>query len=188
MAGHPLIDAHVAGLARRLPRAAVDELQDGLSETFDHHLATGLPADAAARAAVSEFGTVDEIVEAFVRQSPGRRAARGLLLTGPLVGACWATALITGRAWTWSLPSPARPVAAVTLLVVVALLLVAATSRRSYRRSRMGAAAGVGLMVVDAVAVTGVVLLGPAVTVPVLVALSASSVRIVLTARAVLTG
>jgi hypothetical protein len=37
----------------------------------------------------------------FTRQAPGRRAARLLLATGPLVGACWAAALTSGRAWTW---------------------------------------------------------------------------------------
>jgi len=55
-----------------------------------------------------EYDTVKSdpqvIIAAFTQLSPARGAARRLLATGPLAGACWGTALITGRAWTWPIP------------------------------------------------------------------------------------
>ena len=45
---------------------------------------------------------------AFTRLSPARHAARRLLAAGPVVGGCWAAALITGRAWTWPVPATVR--------------------------------------------------------------------------------
>ena len=42
MAGHQLIDDYLTSLARRLPDEVVDELADGLAETFQHHRDTGL--------------------------------------------------------------------------------------------------------------------------------------------------
>ncbi|MET7970527.1 hypothetical protein [Micromonospora sp. NPDC005305] len=52
IASHHLIDAHLAILARRLPADAVDELADGLTETWQHQLAAGLPPADAARTAL----------------------------------------------------------------------------------------------------------------------------------------
>ncbi len=101
MASHALIDAHLAALRRRLPSAAVDELADGLIETYDQRLRDGLDADSAAATAVTEFGSVDEVSEAFGRHSPGHRAAVSLLTTGPIVGGCWVASFIAWRAWTW---------------------------------------------------------------------------------------
>jgi hypothetical protein len=39
VASHPLIEAHLSTLRGRLPADAVDELADGLIETYHHHLA-----------------------------------------------------------------------------------------------------------------------------------------------------
>ena len=64
-------------------------------------------ADAAAEAAVVEFGAPDLIAREFTRAHPARRAARRLLAAGPAVGLCWAVALITSRAWTWPVPAAA---------------------------------------------------------------------------------
>ena len=41
MASHQLIDDYLARLAQRLPADAVDELADGITETWQHHLAAG---------------------------------------------------------------------------------------------------------------------------------------------------
>jgi hypothetical protein len=51
-----------------------------------------------------------------------RAAARLLLATGPVVGACWAAALILIRAWAWPVPAVARlSFGTVLLLAVLAL-------------------------------------------------------------------
>ena len=99
MAGHDLIDGYLTTLAARLPADAVDELADGLTETYRRHLSTGVAARAAAAATVAEFGTPEVVVAAFVRQAPGRRLARLLLCWVPRSGcagvAHWCSA--TGR-------------------------------------------------------------------------------------------
>jgi hypothetical protein len=185
VAGHQLIGAaaadYLARLARELPADAVDELADGLAECWRHHRERGLSADAATRAAVAEFGTVDEVTAAFVARSPGRRTARLLLATGPLVGGCWAVGLVLTRFWTWPVPGLAVAVYGTCLLLVVAALVVAATSRRNYRRARLGTLAGLALLPLDATMLVTVALLAPAPGWPVAVAAATSLTRITLT-------
>jgi hypothetical protein len=183
MAGHHLIDAYLADLARHLPADPVDELADGLHETWQRHLASGMTPALAARAAIAEFGTPDQVTHAFVTQAPGRRTAMTLLASGPLVGACWGTALITAKAWTWPVPTPAAAVFAVLLLAAVAALAAAATSRRSYRRTRLGAAGGVGIVMLDTTMLTAVFFLAPAPVWPMFIAVPVSLARIGLTLR-----
>jgi len=183
VASHQLIDAHLAVLARRLPADAVHELADGLIETWQHHLAAGLPSADAARAAIAEFGTVDQITDAFVTQSPGRRTARMMLATGPLVGACWGASLVVAHAWTWPVTAAAAAVFGLALLAVVAALVTSATSRRSYRRARLGAAAGLGLVALDVAMLAAVLLVAPTLVWPMLVAVPVSLARIGLTLR-----
>ena len=184
MAGHQLIDVHLADLRHRLPAEAVDELADGLAETWHHHLAVGRSDQDAARAAIAEFGTTEQITTAFVASAPGRRTARILLATGPLAGICWGTSLIAARVWTWPLPSVVAVLFALVLLAVVAALAVAASSRRSYRRTRFGGAGGLGLLVLDAGMLAGVVLVAPALVWPMAVAVPVSLARIALTLHA----
>jgi hypothetical protein len=183
MASHPLIDTHLADLARLLPADAVDELADGLTETWHHHLATGRPSADAARAAIAEFGSATQITEAFVINCPGRRMARILLRTGPFVGVCWGASLVSARAWEWPIPGPAAGVAAVTLLAVVAALITSATSRRSYRRARLGTAGGIGLIALDLTMLAAVILVAPTMVWPMLVAVPVSLARIGVTLR-----
>lgn len=183
MAGHPVIDRYVAGLAGRLPADTVDELADGLNETFDRHLTAGREPNDAARAAVAEFGEPALVVATFVRQAPGRRAARGLLAAGPVVGGCWAATLVQSHAWRWPVPVAVRLAFGVTLVVVVAVLLVAATGIGSYRRTRWAAAAGVGMIGLDVAALTAVAVVAPPFAWPLAVAASASLTRVMATAR-----
>src|SRR6266508_2975648 len=61
MADHALITSHLAVLADRLPAEAVNELADGLEETFQHHLRRGLSRADAAAAAVAEFGRPEQV-------------------------------------------------------------------------------------------------------------------------------
>jgi hypothetical protein len=180
---HPLIDAYLAELARRLPADAVDELAGGLADTYAHHLARGLDQDAAAASATAEFGGLDQVVAAFVRQAPGRRTALALLASGPVIGTCWGTTLAVGHAWTWPIPTTARLVFGSALLAVVAALAVAATSRRSYTRTRITATASISLMALDTVMVAVALLAAPALVWPMALAIPASLVRVGLIAR-----
>jgi hypothetical protein len=183
VAGHQLIDDHLSRLARRLPADTVDELADGLTETWQHHLAAGLHTDEAARAAIGEFGTPDQITAAFIAQAPGRRTARMLLATGPPIGVCWGASLVTAQVWTWPIPVAAMVTAAVALLVVVVALVLAATGRRSYRRTRLGSVGAIGLLALDAAMLAGAILLAPTLVWPMAVAMPASLARIGLTLR-----
>ncbi|WP_319462776.1 hypothetical protein [Micromonospora sp. RTP1Z1] len=136
------------GDAARRPRSTrTRRLADGLTETWQHHLSAGLPPADAARAAIAEFGSVDQITDAFVVQA---------LVGGPL--GC-------------------------TLLAVVAALITAATSRRSYRRARVGENAGLGLVALDVAMVAAVLLVTPTLVWPMLVAVPVSLARIGLTLR-----
>lgn len=182
MSSGALISDYVAALRRRLPAAIADEAADGLLETYEHHLAAGVREQAAAQAAVAEFGGLELVAGEFTRQAPGRRTARILLVTGPVAGACWAAALILARAWTWPLPSAARPGFGAALLLAVLALAVAATSRRSYRRTRITAAASPVILVLDATAVAAVLLAAPALTSALDIAATASLTRIAFTA------
>ncbi len=184
MASHQLIDSYLAGLAGRLPADTVDELADGLTETWQHHLANGLSPDQAARATIAEFGTADRIADEFVAQAPGRRIARLLLATGPVMGGCWGVTLITAKVWTWPIQPPLAAAYALALLMVVLALLTAATSRHSYRRTRLGAAGALTLVVLDAAMIAGVAVLAPLLVWPMAVAIPASLARIGLTVRA----
>ncbi|MFI5489095.1 permease prefix domain 1-containing protein [Micromonospora echinaurantiaca] len=188
MASHQLIDAHLNALARRLPPDAVDELADGLTETWQHHLAAGLSPTDAARVAITEFGSVDQIAHAFVVQSPSRRTARRLLATGPLVGVCWGTTLVVAHAWNWPVPPPAAALLGIALLAVVATLITSATSRHSYRRARLGDAGGLGLVALDVVMVAAILLAAPTPVWPMLVAVPVSLARIGLTLRSLPAG
>jgi hypothetical protein len=135
VAGDDLTAAYLRALARGVPPGALDEIADGLFEARARHLAAGLDAPAAALAAISECGDPDLVMAAFRAHSPGRRAARTLLATGPLVGLCWASALDTGRAWTWPLPAAVPALLGATLLVVVATLAHLALTPRTPPRS-----------------------------------------------------
>jgi hypothetical protein len=185
-----LITDYLSVLSAELPAPLVEELADGLDETHQHYLTQGLTPDAAASAAVAEFGEPQVIVAAFTRLSPARHAARRLLATGPVVGGCWAAALITGRAWTWSVPATVLLIG-VALITVIGLLAAAAFGRRYRSARRAGAVACVGITVLDGVMLITAVLAIPVLVWPVILAAAASIARLTCTARAlraVLTG
>ena len=83
MPGPGLITGYLETLSGQLPWPVVEELADGLEETYRRHLGLGLAPDAAAEAAVAEFGAPELIAAEFARAHPARRAARRLLVTGP---------------------------------------------------------------------------------------------------------
>jgi hypothetical protein len=178
-----LIGDYLAALAAQLPTPIVAELADGLDQTHRHYLDQGLGPEDAARAALAEFGEPQVVVAAFTHASPARRAARRLLATGPIVGACWGMALIINRAWTWPVPAGLRFLLGTALITVIGLL-AAAASGGHYRSAGRAAAAGcIGIATLDATMLITITLAVPAVVWPIIVAMAASAARITFTAR-----
>jgi hypothetical protein len=177
MPGPRLIDDYLAALSADLPGRIVEELADGLDETYRHHLGQGHHPETAARAAVAEFGEPRVIVAAFTDASRGRKTARRLLAAGPVVGLWWAVVLISTRAWTWPVPAVARVLLGVALMTVIGLL-VAATVGHQYRLvCRAAAAACVGTALLDAVVTGTVLVIAPVLVWPVAVAVVLSAGR-----------
>jgi hypothetical protein len=174
MAGPRLIDDYLTALSAALPSRIVEELADGLDETYRWHLGQGLAPDAAARAAVAEFGDPELIVTAFTQASSGRRTARRLLVIGPGVAMCWAITLITARAWQWPVPVAARVLFGLALIAVIGLLAVAAACRRYRLVCRAAAAACVGTATLDAVLACTVLVIAPNLMWPAAVAVALS--------------
>ena len=177
MPGPRLIGDYLAELSAELPARIVDELADGLDEAYRCYLGQGLDQDAAARAAVAEFGEPQVIAAAFTRASSGRRTARRLLAAGPLVGLCWGIALVTARAWQWPVPVIARVVVGAALITVIGLLAAAVLGRRYRLVCRAAAAACAGTAVLDVVVASTVLALAPALIWPVAVAVALSAGR-----------
>ena len=181
---HPLLTHELALLARQLPTDVVDELADGLHQTYRHHLTRTRDPDLAATAAVAEFGDAHTLARAFTDESPGRRTSRVLLATGPLVGACWAVAFITGQAWTWPVPGLARAGVAATLVATILVIARLALGRVRYRSLQTVAAAASALVLgIDATMILAVVTVAPTPTAPLGLAYTVSACRLVLTGR-----
>ena len=185
MAEHHMIQRYNDVLRAELPPHLVEEIADGLAEANAYYLRQGLDADEAAQATVSEFGDARAVVEAFTRDIPARRIARRLIATGPVVGGCWAVALITGRAWEWPVPDAVRFLLGATLVASVSVLLTAALARR-YRVVRPAGVVGcAGLAVLDLSAITAVVVAAPTVGWLAVLAAGVSASRLILVTRAV---
>jgi hypothetical protein len=151
MATSSVIDSYLAELARRLPAPIVEELSDGVQETYFHFRSAGLSDGQAARETLAEFGAADMVVASFAASSPSGRTSRLLLAIGPLVGACWAAVLLADRAWRWPIPALGRAAFGAALLAVIGTLIAAAVGRE-YRATRRTAIAGcLGLLVLDAI-------------------------------------
>jgi hypothetical protein len=185
MRGPGLIAGYLDALAGQLPGPVVEELADGLEETYRRYLGLGLTPEAAAQAAVAEFGDADLIAAEFARAHPARRAARRLLVTGPVVGSCWAVALISSRAWTWPVPVAAALVPGLALVVVVVLLAFATRSTQYRPIGRAGTAGCVGTAALDTFMIIGVLAADPAARWAVAVAMTASAARLALNVRLV---
>ncbi len=177
-----LISSYLATLAAQLPASIVDELADGLAETYQSYLRQGLAPDLAAESAVAEFGAADAIVAGFARVNPARRAARRLLGAGPAVGACWLAALLTSRAL--AVPRPAGILAVLALAATIALLATSARGTRYRVAARAGAAGLIGVIALDAALIIGVPFAGASLTWVMAVAMAASALRLSFAARA----
>jgi len=181
---HRLIRQYNEALAAELPARLAEEVADGLAEAHAKYLLRGLGPDEAAQATVAEFGDPARVVAEFSRASPAKKVAGRLLATGPVVGPCWAMALITSRAWDWPVPAVAPALLGAMLAVTIAVLLTAAVARRYRVVKRAGAAGCVGLAVLDSSAITAAVAADPTLRWPIMLAVAASAVRLALVARA----
>ena len=162
MPGPSLIGDYLAVLSADLPERIVSELADGLEETYRHYLGQGLAQDAAAQAAIAEFGEPRVIVTAFTDASGGRNIAHRLLVLGPGVGMCWAIVLIIARAWDWPIPVAARVLFGAMLITVIGLLAIAAVGRHYRSVCRAAAAGCLGTAILDATMVGTVLVTAPA--------------------------
>ena len=185
MPGPGLITGYLDALARELPSPVMEELADGLEETYRRHLSLGLAPDTAEEAAVAEFGDPELIAAEFARAHPARRAARRLLAVGPVVGLCWAVALITGRAWTWPVPVAAGIVPGLALVMVIALLAFATRCTRYRPVGRAGAAGCIGTAALDTFMIIGVLAADPAARWAMAVAMTASAAGLAFNMRLV---
>jgi hypothetical protein len=177
-----LIRGYLRCLAAQLPGPIVEELADGLTETYRSYRARGLSADAAADAAVEEFGSAEEILAGFARVNPARRAARRLLGLGPVVGGFWVAALVTSRVWPG--PAPARMVLGLLLVACIGSLLVAALGRQYRVAVYSGMAGCAGFAALDASLIVGTLLVAGRASWVTALAIAVSSGRIALCARA----
>lgn len=159
MADHQLITSQLQTLASRLPPPLYAEIADGLHETYRAQLRRQPDPQLAAQAAVAEFGDAEIISRALCHSALWRRHAAALLITGPLVGAIWAAALITQQAWLWPLPGTLRLLCGATLVLVVGLLARALSERHRYRQGQrrvlLAAAILIGLDLLAAATVLG---------------------------------
>jgi len=183
MSGPGLIADYLGALSAQLPRPVVEELADGFEETYQRYQRLGLAPAAAAEAAVAEFGDPRLIVAGYARAHPARQAALRLLAFGPVVGSCWAVALVTTHAWTWPIPVMADIVPGLVLVTSVALLGVAALSTRYRIVARAGTAGCVGVMALDIAMIPSVVLVDPALSWVAGLAMTLSAVRLAFGAR-----
>jgi hypothetical protein len=197
-----LIRSYLAVLAARLPSSIVEELADGLTETYEFYVSSGQAPEAAAASAVAEFGSPETIVAGFAQVNPARRAARRLLRIGPVVGACWVAALLTSRpgragglggidrarglggAWAgWAVPGPAWVVTGLVLAALIGLLAVAALGGRYRLAAATGMAGCFGFATLDVVLIFGAAFLLAPVGWVTAAAMAASFARIAVTAR-----
>ena len=208
-AGVAVIDRHMDRLAAVLgprDRAAedlLDELRDGVLASAERRSAAGVPAIAAARAALAELGDVADLLPALTADLLAARAhacARVMLRTGPVAATIWVGALVIGPATLWSAAGwPAVPplvgagvltTAACALVAVGAARGAGAARARLAHRSALAATIAGSLTDLGAVCVAASWLAAggharawPAATAAALVAVLFSSGRIVLLGR-----
>jgi hypothetical protein len=153
MTGGPAVDGYVRAIAASMPgprRARDDilaELRSGLLDAIDARRAAGLSAQAAAEAAITEFGDPRQVAGAFrphLAMTQARRTALALVASGPPVGLLWVAAALASHItirhappWQWSGAPPLSPAAfpavgvAILLVIASTMATIAATGRLS---------------------------------------------------------
>jgi hypothetical protein len=85
---------------RRARRAVLAELADGLCDAAEHYVARGVSPDQAAARAVRDSGPAPVVAQAIsevLSAAQAHTTAAALVLTGPVVGMLWLSALVPGR-------------------------------------------------------------------------------------------
>jgi cytochrome bd-type quinol oxidase subunit 2 len=190
-------------------RDILAELDAGLRDAAEAHRAAGLETGQAARAAVAEFGSPEQVASGFrgeLRTAQARRTALALLATGPLVGAAWAGTALASHIgahltapWQWDgMTAGARLATHLGLVVLLtaiasALFTVATTGRLTrWVRARPPASAALAASGTAAMDLTLLTLLvtqaatapGRLAALPAVLAAAASLTRLVLAGRA----
>lgn len=192
------IDAYLAEVGTLLPgpqaatRRIIDELRDGLYEALDGRLRAGLPAELAADAAITQFGTPHTVAAAFTGElaiAYARRTLLGLLVTGPLVGACWLLALRLSpwRAGVIVLLAAVPVLPLVAVAVVLAVRTIATTGSLMRWLPETGpwpalaatAAVAASTILADLAIISRYLWVHTALSAAAVLALTASSIRIV---------
>ncbi len=209
------IGSYLAEVAARLAGPArsrddiLAELGAGLADATDAYRRAGLNPAQAARAAVAEFGSPEQVADGFhaeLAAAQARRTALALMMTGPVTGLLWiATALAShisthpAPPWAWaSLPAAARLATHLAMIVLVAaigsaLVTLATTGRLArWLPARPAAFAAIAASGIAAVDITLLALLtalaastpGRLAALPAAAAGAASLTRLVLATRA----
>lgn len=113
------LGSHLSGSGRDRARV-LDEIRSGLEEATDDFSSRGMPATAAAQAAVDDLGSPTTVAAAFSGELATRLARRTLwtlLLTGPLVGIWW---------FLLFAPAPWSPQLGILIAAIPVLPLIAA--------------------------------------------------------------
>jgi hypothetical protein len=129
--GEPAIAAYLDAVAQRLVgpralrRAILDELRDGLHEAAASHHRRGVPAAEAVAAALREFGSPAALAAGFAGElaiARARRTTLAYLATGPLIGLCWLSVIVSTRWWQ---RDPMMLLHAIPVLPLIAVAAVA---------------------------------------------------------------
>jgi hypothetical protein len=134
-----IIGGYLGELESRLPagrRARIQiltEIADGLACATEQHTGRGESPQAAAHAAITEFGDPRAMAAAFTRQlgpATAHRIGVGLVVTGPLVGLIWVSANATaGLDWQSQIVSvlSSMPLYPLILAITVPASMIAIT-------------------------------------------------------------
>jgi len=177
---------------RRRREAILAELGDGLDQATKDRVASGLPADQAAEAAITQFGSAHAVAEAFAGElttAYARRTIGCFIATGPLVGIWWLLLLH---------PSPWRTglIALLAAIPVIPLIIIAiataggtlATTGRLMRwlpetgpRRALAAATAIAMLclIIDLTMITMIMVSGAPTRPLMIIAVAASLTRIV---------
>lgn len=141
MTGDAAVEGYLSDVAASMPgpRAArsdiIAELRGGLLDAIDARRSAGLTPQAAAEAAISEFGDARQVASGFrphLAMIQARRTALALAVTGPLIGLLWAAAALASHitlrhAPPWQWPGT-PPLSAAAVPAVGAAVLIVITS------------------------------------------------------------
>jgi hypothetical protein len=105
---------------RRRREAILAELRDGLDQATEDRVASGLSADQAAAAAITQFGSAHAVADAFGGEPTtayARRTIAGFVATGPLVGIWWLL-LLDPSAWRTGLIAFLAAIPVIPLIII----------------------------------------------------------------------